>query len=107
MTQPSDAQSEFARVATTLERNFGVQQAKMFGMPSLKFESKAFAGLFQNSMVFKLAGDEHAAALALAGAHLFDPMGGRPMNAWVVVPFERRDAWQTLAEQALEALSTS
>ena len=38
------------------------------------------------TMVFKLEGDDHAQALALPGAQLFDPMGGRPMKAWVQVP---------------------
>ena len=42
-------------------------------------------------MVFKLPDpDAHARALALDGAHLFDPCGkGRPFKEWVVVPCER------------------
>ena len=49
--------------------------SKMFGMPCLKINSKAFAGLFRNEMVFKLSGNEHKKALALSGAKIFDPSG--------------------------------
>ena len=59
---------------------------KMFGMPCVNIGGKAFAGLYQDDMVFKLGGDAHAKALALKGSHLFDPSGaGRAMKAWVVV----------------------
>ncbi len=54
-------------------------------------------------MVFKLtAAERHAEALALDGAHLFDPSGeGRPFKQWVVVPVEHADCWESLAEHAL------
>ena len=49
----------------------------MFGMPSVKRgDGKAFAGLYGDEVVFKLAGDAHAAALALDGARLFELMAG-------------------------------
>jgi hypothetical protein len=38
-------------------------------------DRKAFAGLYGDAMVFKLAGDAHAAARGLAGVELFDPSG--------------------------------
>jgi hypothetical protein len=38
-------------------------------------------------MVFKLAGDADA-RLGLPGAHLFEPMQGRPMREWAEVPAE-------------------
>ena len=54
-------------------------------------------------MVFKLPDpDAHAQALALDGAHLFDPGGkGRPFKEWVVVPFEHADEWESFAVHAL------
>jgi hypothetical protein len=77
----------------------------MFGMPTLKANGKAFAGLYEESMVFKLDGDAHRRALALAGAHIFDPSGmGRPMKAWVVVPGEHEEAWAGFAREALASL---
>jgi hypothetical protein len=77
----------------------------MFGMPTLKLDGKALAGIYGEAMVFKLADDAHAEALGLPGAHLFDPSGmGRPMKAWVVVPPAHADRWEDLAELALAGL---
>jgi hypothetical protein len=83
----------------------GVTASKMFGMPTLKVGGKAFAGNHDGDMVFKLSGDAHARALAIPGAHLFDPMGGRPMKEWVVVPASQAAEWAHLAEAALEYCS--
>ena len=65
---------------------------------------KAFAGLYGDDMVFKLAGQAHAEALALDGAHLFEPMAGRPMKAWVQVPPTHETQWAELARKAEAAL---
>ena len=81
--------------------------SKMFGMPCLKSaEGKAFAGLYQDAMVFKLRGPDHARALGLPGAHLFDPSGMRPMKDWVVVPADSAGVWPELAEAALRSVET-
>src|SRR5690349_4892428 len=45
----------------------GVQTGAMFGMPCLKTGGKAFAGFYQEAMVFKLPPDGVATALALPG----------------------------------------
>jgi hypothetical protein len=46
-------------------------------MPSVKGgDGKAFAGLYGDDVVFKLAGDAHARALVLDGARLFEQMAG-------------------------------
>jgi hypothetical protein len=57
-------------------------------------------------MVFKLTGAEHASALALSGARLFDPMGGRPMKQWVEVPHAHAARWAELARAALRDMGT-
>ena len=51
-------------------------------------------------MVLKVVGDAHAAVLALEGAHLFEPMAGRPMKAWVQVPPTHETQWADLARKA-------
>jgi hypothetical protein len=74
----------------------------MFGMPSLKANGKAFAGVFGDALVFKIGGDAHAGALALSGAVLFDPSGtGRAMKEWVVVPFAHQKRWSELGRAAI------
>jgi hypothetical protein len=63
---------------------------------------KRFAGLNGEEMIFKLGGEAHARALALSGAKPFDPMGWRPIKAWVQVPPEHSELWPDLAEEALD-----
>ena len=83
----------------------GVQASSMFGMPTLKLNGKALAGLYGDAMTFKLSGEGHATALGLDGAHLFDPSGmRRPMKAWVVIPVAHSDAWDRFAELALASI---
>ena len=55
------------------------------------------------AMVFKLPDpDAHARALALDGAHLFDPSGkGQPFKEWVVVPAAHAGEWEAFAHDAL------
>ncbi len=85
----------------------GAARGQMMGMPTLYIGGKAFVGLFGDAMVFKLAGDAHADALALPAAALFDPSGrGRPMKAWVQVPLQTASGWPQLADDALEAART-
>ena len=94
----------YEHVAAALVQR-GVKASAMFGMPTLKLEGKAVAGLYGDAMNFKLSGAAHADALALPGAHLFDPSGmGRPMKAWVVVPVARAGEWERLAALALAAI---
>jgi len=88
-----------------IARHPGVERAQMMGMPSVKRDGKLVAGFVagEEAMVFKL--DESAAlaaALELAGAHLFDPGGkGRPFKQWVVVPPAHAARWSGLADQAV------
>ena len=54
----------------------------MLGMPCVKRGGKMVAGYNEGAMVFKLTdADRRAEALALDGAHLFDPSGkGQPAS---------------------------
>ena len=76
---------------------------KVFSMPCVKRSGRVVFGLSRTGMVFKLTDPEvHARALAVDGAHLFDPSGrGRPFRQWVVVPPERADEWEPLAAEAV------
>jgi hypothetical protein len=55
-------------------------------------------------MIFKLQGEAHSEALSLEGAHLFEPMAGRPMKAWIQVPPEHESQYGDLARAAEAAL---
>src|SRR6266540_4360282 len=86
-------------------QNDDVELGQMMGMPAIKRGGKMVGGFSndEGAMVFKLI-DKTAreAALALDGAHLFDPSGGRraPMKEWVVVPAAHAEKWADLAAQA-------
>jgi hypothetical protein len=50
--------------------------SKVFGMPCVKRSGRVVFGLSRTGMVFKLTDPtDHARALAVPGAHLFDPSG--------------------------------
>lgn len=86
----------------------GAEISQMFGKPALKINGKAFACFFQDCMVFKLTGDEHAAAIKLKGAVLFDPAGkGRAMKEWVQLPFAHKAKWNVLADSAMKYVKKS
>jgi hypothetical protein len=99
----TDPRARYDEVVAELVATSPVTSGKMFGMPCLKHHAsgKAFAGFSAGAMVFKLTGVPHREALQLAGAHLFDPMGGRPMKEWVEVPVEHASRWVQLAQEAL------
>jgi hypothetical protein len=95
--------TEYDNVVTEMVASSPSKSSKMFGMPCLKNElGKAYAGFWQEAMVFKLTGASHAEALALSGAHLFDPGMGSPMKAWVVVPADHAARWLEFAKAAMQ-----
>ena len=99
----SDPQKAYDAVVSEMVATSPTKGSKMFGMPCLKNSNgKAFAGYTDGAMVFKLAGASHTEALALSGANLFDPMGGRPMKEWVVVPAEHSTRWIEFARDAFD-----
>jgi hypothetical protein len=64
-----------------------IETLKMFGGVAAKVNGHLFAGLFGLSTMVWLAEADRAAALALDGASLFDPMGnGRVRSDKVMLP---------------------
>jgi hypothetical protein len=102
MMKPSPITAEYQKLVDRFT-NEGAESSKMFGMPCLKIGGKAFAGTYDRSLVFKLAGVAHAEALALPNAHLFDPSGsGRAMKEWVVTPGITPQKAMKLGEAAMD-----
>lgn len=62
-----------------------VQRKSMFGYPALFLRGNMFAGTFGPKIVVCLD-DARRAKAAKAGAGPFEPMPGRPMKEYVVVP---------------------
>jgi hypothetical protein len=100
-----DAKARYEALVDDLcARHDDVEPAQMMGMPCVKRGGKMVAGFTRGSMVFKLPDpDAHARALALEGAHLFDPSGkGQPFKEWVVVPETHAEQWESFAGHALK-----
>jgi hypothetical protein len=102
MSKPTEAgMARFTALLEELSSELDVVKASMFGMPGIKRRGgKAFCGLYGDDMIFKLADADHERALGLTGAHLFEPMAGRPMKAWVEVPPEHESQYGDLARAA-------
>ena len=82
----------------------GVVPGQTFGARALMLNRKAIACLNGDAMSFKLGrgSADHARALLLPGARLFDPSGmQRPFKDWVEVPVAAAAEWPGVAEAAL------
>ena len=97
----SNAVAEYEKLVQSLCAQPGVAAGQMFGKPCLKVGGKAFAAQHKEAVVFKLTGTEHARAVALPGAALWDPSGkGRPMKEWVALPARCNESFAALAAAA-------
>ena len=78
MTQPTEAgQVRFNAVVEELGDELDIVGTSMFGMPSIKRgDGKAFAGLYGDDVVFKLAGDARRPTPTPLRARLFELMAG-------------------------------
>ena len=74
-----------ARFDAAAPKDPTVVRKPMFGYPALFLNGNMFAGTFQDKVVARLAEDARGRALK-AGAKPFEPMAGRPMKEYVVVP---------------------
>jgi TfoX N-terminal domain len=75
-----------------------VSRGSMFGSQGLRTGTKFFAIWWHERLVLKLPADRREVLVSGGTAEPFEPMGGRPMNGWVVVG----DAvdWPPLVDEA-------
>ncbi|MFI5258720.1 MAG: hypothetical protein ACHQ01_03800 [Candidatus Limnocylindrales bacterium] len=107
-TVSAESQREYDRVANLLAAELGATAGHMMGMPTLYLGGKGFAGMYGDAMVFKLVGEDHAAAIGLPGATLFDPSGlGRPMKAWVQLPLQHSSEWPRFARAGARGIGNA
>jgi TfoX/Sxy family transcriptional regulator of competence genes len=64
----------------------GAQVRKMFGYPAAFLNGNMFAGLYDNYMMLRLSPHDLKTFLEHYKSHLFEPMPGRPMREYGVVP---------------------
>ena len=76
--------------------------SKMFGALCAKTPNGKAAFMFwKEAMIFKLTGEDEKEALAYDGASVFTPMEGRPMNGWILLPYDYKDKWTYFAEKSV------
>jgi TfoX/Sxy family transcriptional regulator of competence genes len=64
----------------------GAEPRKMFGYSCVFANGNMFSGLHEAGMVLRLPDEHRAEFLRLKGAEQFEPMPGRVMREYVVVP---------------------
>ncbi len=62
------------------------EKRKMFGYPCAFINGQMFAGLYQTNMILRLSAEDRLRFLELEDAKVFEPMPGRPMREYVVIP---------------------
>ena len=59
---------------------------QMFGYPVCVLRGNMFMGLHEDSIILRLADDDRDDFLSRYDSGLFEPMPGRPMKEYVIVP---------------------
>jgi len=72
--------------AESLPDDPAVERRKMFGYPAAFVHGNMFAGLFEDSMIARLPEPRRAELQRDEGAKAFEPMPGRPMREYLVLP---------------------
>jgi TfoX/Sxy family transcriptional regulator of competence genes len=80
---PAELSERFTAVT---DRHPDIARRKMFGEIAGFVNGNMVTGLHSGRWFVRLTGDDKAEALALAGAGPFEPMPGRPMGDYIVLP---------------------
>jgi TfoX/Sxy family transcriptional regulator of competence genes len=98
---PGEAVKAFETVTSGLT---AAEPRKMFGYSCVFAKGNMFAGLHEAGMVLRLPEEQRAEFLRLKGAAQFEPMPGRVMREYVVVPKVLLDAPKQLREWVEKSL---
>jgi TfoX/Sxy family transcriptional regulator of competence genes len=92
-----------------LPEGSNIERRKMFGYPCAFVNGNMFAGLFAKQMFVRLSAEARLSMIAEHNAKPLEPMPGRPMKDYIVVPpalMIHETAFRALIAQAL-AFGTS
>ncbi len=98
------------RFDAVVPREPRVERRSMFGYPCAFLGGHMFCGLFQDHFVLRLPDEARASLLEQKGATVFEPMQGRPMREYVVIPPETLDddaaiaSWLRIAREHVAGL---
>ena len=74
------------RFETALQSVPAAHMRKMFGYPAAFINGHMLSALFQDNMIVRLSPDDRTSLLQHPGAKPFEPMPGRAMREYVVLP---------------------
>jgi TfoX/Sxy family transcriptional regulator of competence genes len=80
---PPELVARFDELATLVGE---ADRRQMFGYPSCVLRGNMFMALHEDSLILRLAEPDRAEFRGRYDAALFEPMPGRPMKEYVVVP---------------------
>jgi TfoX/Sxy family transcriptional regulator of competence genes len=80
---PPDLVRRFDEIVELLPE---ARRRPMFGYPTCVVNGNLFMGLHQDRFFLRLGEADRASFVSSFGASLFEPMPGRPMREYVVVP---------------------
>jgi hypothetical protein len=80
---PAELADRFAEV---LDRYPSAERRKMFGYPAAFLAGNLVTSLHQQNWVIRLPDADREELLGIDGAKAFEPMPGRPMKGFAVVP---------------------
>jgi TfoX/Sxy family transcriptional regulator of competence genes len=103
---PREAVAAFEAATSGLA---GAEPRKMFGYSCVFAKGNMFAGLHEAGMVLRLPEEQRAEFLRLKGAQPFEPMPGRVMREYVVVPkilLNAPEKLRTWVERSLSYVSS-
>jgi TfoX/Sxy family transcriptional regulator of competence genes len=103
---PAEAVTAFESATSGLA---GVEPRKMFGYSCIFVKGNMFVGLHEAGMVLRLPEEQRAEFLRLKGAGQFEPMPGRVMREYVVVPkllFNAPEKLRAWVERSLDYASS-
>ena len=92
ITRPDEDSKEFLR--SILPDNPRITIRPMFGNISAFVNGNMFAGLFGNDLFVRVSEESRKELLDKKGASLLEPMKGKPMKEYVVIP----KAWRNQPE---------
>ncbi len=93
------------RFYSLVPKGSGVENRKMFGYPCSFVRGNMFMGVHQKDMFLRLSEKDRKELLRIDEARQFEPIAGRVMKEYVVVPphiVEDNDAVQPWIQKSLE-----
>ena len=75
-----------ARFSEIVPSDPRVERRQMFGYPAAFVGGNMFMGLHQENLILRLPEQQRSEFLSINGASVFEPMPGRPLREYVMVP---------------------